>query len=462
MTQSFQCPNCHAPLEYDEDRAAATVRCEYCNSTVIVPEELRRAGRQPSMVSGMDQAVVLAETAMLVQRGEKIEAIKQVREAFGMGLKEAKDVVDAIERHETVHLGEISAGSVRIDVASGAGYPVTSGQAARSPWLRIGCVVLVLLIVGSFVVPLLLGGGALWWAGSQVKESGAIEAVQQVLEGTAVSVNEPTVPNVTETPAFAQIVLQFGGEEGVGPGFFNDTRRIAVDGAGNIYTGDYSNGRIQVFDADGNFLSQINAGEDLYMVAMTVDRNGVVYVAKADQVLRFDGVTGAALDPLPLKIRVGTMTTAPDGSVIIVAEDRLLRLDGRGSVTLDLADPFADIADFGATFDDVAVDGAGNLYVLGADTVYKLDSNGRFVNRIGSRGDGDDQFSTPPSSLAVDGQGRIYVNDFDGIKVFDGNGRYLDMIPFNGVAFDMLFTTQNQLLVMDRNGNRVLTYQLNQ
>jgi hypothetical protein len=157
-----------------------------------------------------------------------------------------------------------------------------------------------------------------------------------------------------------------------------------------------------------------------------------------------------------------TMATAPDGSLIIVAEDRLLRLNEQGSVMLDLANPFADIADFGTTYGDVAADGAGNIYVLGSDTVYKLDGNGRFVNRFGSRGDGDDQFQGSATSLAVDGQGRVYVNDFAGIKVFDGDGRYLATFPFNGVAFDMLFTTQNQLLVMDRNGNQVLTYELSQ
>lgn len=460
MTQSFQCPNCHAPLEYDEVHAAATVRCEYCGSTVIVPEVLRGAVRKP--VSGMNQAFVLAEAAQLVQRGQKIEAIKRVREAFGMGLKEAKDVADAIERHETVHLGEMSAGSAQIGMASGSTYPPVQVQTARSPWLRIGCALLVLLIVGAFVVPFLLSGGIMWWVGSQAEEAGVFEVVEQALEGTAVFPSISTDSIAPEEPAFAQVVQQFGGQEGIGPGFFNDTRRLAVDGAGNIYAGDYSNGRIQVFDAAGNFLSQMNVGEDVYMTSMTVDRQGIVYVGYRQQILRFDGTTGAALDPLPYQMDARTMATAPDGSLVIMAEERLLRLDAQGNVVLDLADPFAAIADFAMTYEDVAVDGAGNIYVLGSETVYKLDGNGRFINRFGSRGDGEDQFRGSATSLAVDGQGRVYVNDFAGIKVFDGNGRYLATIPFNGVAFDMLFTTQNQLLVMDRNGNQVLTYELSQ
>ena len=54
------------------------------------------------------------------------------------------------------------------------------------------------------------------------------------------------------------------------------------------------------------------------------------------------------------------------------------------------------------------------------------------------------------------------MNDFWGIKVFEGNGRYLDMIDSPGVTFDMIVTDQNDLLVMDRNGNQVRKYQLNQ
>jgi ribosomal protein L7/L12 len=38
------------------------------------------------------------EITALVARGSKIEAIKRVRELTGLGLKEAKDYVDALER----------------------------------------------------------------------------------------------------------------------------------------------------------------------------------------------------------------------------------------------------------------------------------------------------------------------------------------------------------------------------
>lgn len=466
MPQSFECPNCHAPLEFNSKRPSATVRCEYCGSTVIVPDSLRGV-RQPSEV-GMDQAYVLAEVAQLLQNGRKIEAVKQVREAFGMGLKDAKDVVDAIERHETVHLGEMSMGSVKVGVSEMGERPLSQPKTGGSSCLRTIFVLIALMLVGvgALIAFVTLSDSETFLTESQ--EESIRQRVEEALEGTPVSIEVSDIEIVMPTiealevaaSEYAEEVQQFGGEEGVGPGFFNDTRRLAVDAQGNIYTGDYNGGRIQVFDADGNFLSQLNVGQDHYMTAMTVDRNGVVYVGEGFDILRFDGETGAALDLLPYELLVRTMTTAPDGSVIVMGRERLLRLDAQGNVTLDLPDAFAEIPDFATTREDVEVDGLGNIYVLGSETIYKLDANGRFITRIGSKGDGADQFMTSPTAIAVDGKGRIYANDFNGILVFDENGRYLDTIPMSGVAFDMLVTTQNQLLVMDRNGNRVVTFDL--
>jgi ribosomal protein L7/L12 len=62
--------------------------------------ELIEAGKPPKPGEpaslGDDQA--LQEVSSLVRQGRKIEAIKRYREATGLGLKEAKDAVDALER----------------------------------------------------------------------------------------------------------------------------------------------------------------------------------------------------------------------------------------------------------------------------------------------------------------------------------------------------------------------------
>src|SRR6188768_1011873 len=52
--------------------------------------------------------------------------------------------------------------------------------------------------------------------------------------------------------------LKTWGSTGAGPGQFNGVRGIASDAAGNIYVADAGNKRIQVFDGEGTFKSQIS------------------------------------------------------------------------------------------------------------------------------------------------------------------------------------------------------------
>ena len=453
MLQSFECPNCQATLDYDAQTESLTVRCNYCSSTVIVPDSLRKRRGQTSQ-----QTQILAEIVQLVQNGRKIEAIKQFREAFNVGLKEAKDVIDAIERHEDIHLGGTSFHTEAVQVSTYTTTPTVKITGGRT-----GCIVGVALLVIGVIIA---AGFFIAIPATTIGTAAIVEGISSAAESNLETSSETILEEATPEPQFAEVVLQFGGEEGIGPGFFNDTRRLAVDGKGNIYTGDYSGGRIQVFDAEGNFIATWNAGDDLLMSSMTVDRSGTMYILLVKGVEKYDGMTGVFLGTVMLpdsqSTRFETAGTGPDGSIYLVGDNRLVRLDSNDNVTLDITDPFTNIPDFATTNEDVTVDGAGNIYVLGRETIYKLNSQGQFIDQIGSKGEADDQFFTSPTSLAVDGQGRIFVYDFNGIKVFEGNGRYLATIESPGVAFDMTITDENDLFVMDRNGNEVRKYRLNQ
>src|SRR5882672_10051331 len=46
MTLTFHCPNCNAPLDYDGGQNFI-VKCSHCNSSVVVPEDLRPAKPEP-------------------------------------------------------------------------------------------------------------------------------------------------------------------------------------------------------------------------------------------------------------------------------------------------------------------------------------------------------------------------------------------------------------------------------
>lgn len=95
MLDSLNCPSCHASLDLPENLTQPIVKCPYCSTTVIVPEELRQSQKRAEGSQSYDRGV--AEILELIQSGNKIEAIKQYRQLFNVGLKEAKDAVDALE-----------------------------------------------------------------------------------------------------------------------------------------------------------------------------------------------------------------------------------------------------------------------------------------------------------------------------------------------------------------------------
>jgi DNA-binding beta-propeller fold protein YncE len=72
------------------------------------------------------------------------------------------------------------------------------------------------------------------------------------------------------------------GERGTGPGQFNIPHTIAADAKGNVYVGDRTNKRIQVFDADGNFLKQFANVEQPWAICITPGPNQVLYSSDAN------------------------------------------------------------------------------------------------------------------------------------------------------------------------------------
>jgi hypothetical protein len=89
------------------------------------------------------------------------------------------------------------------------------------------------------------------------------------------------------------------GSRGRGPGQFEDVHTIQVDHQGNVYVGDRSNRRIQVFDNDGNFKTMyinvgapwaicITPGQHQYLYSSTststtdMNENGEIYKMEMD------------------------------------------------------------------------------------------------------------------------------------------------------------------------------------
>jgi DNA-binding beta-propeller fold protein YncE len=265
----------------------------------------------------------------------------------------------------------------------------------------------------------------------------------------------PGPPAKESGNSFANVLLKFG-SEGIGPGMFTDARSIAVDGAGRIYVGEYTGGRIQVFDPAGKFITQWSIGDRKTILrGLAADRKGVVYVAHGGGIHRYQGETGEKLGQLDYE-RSGfdDVAAAADGGLVAAwhsNRDDIVRFDSNGKAIRTIPAAISSASGDSELSMRVAIDGAGYIYALGRfnNAVFKFAPDGKFMNRFGSSGDQSGQFRAA-YSIAVDGYGRVYVGDIKGIQVFDANGRYLTTVGQKGMAFGMVFNDKNELFVIAR------------
>ena len=569
MSQTFQCPNCGAPLDYDGG-SDPVIPCPYCKSTVVVPEELHtaRSGSGTFTTSvGMglgnllqpEKIAHLREIGRLVRQGQKVEAVKLYREIFGAELQEAQDAIDqlaagnaiaithtsqqpsrdnpfptqdarveaeirqilqdngkiaAIKRYREVFDTGLLESKVAVEFLEKNGHLpnpsspiwhliVSDAPGASEKNQALGEVI-SLAQSGQLEAAI-----AQFQQAFNASPTEAHQAVQSFNTSSSVSVSPPinitpssldasskralkTAAGVTggisclwvllfvgfilltvfvpvflaltssggplegvwaryNPIAFARVIESFGGE-GSGPGLFDDPRLIAVNPAGEVFVADYSDGRVQKFDASGKFQFLWNTGDDSYLNGLGTDRSGNVYVLNRGKIWKYDGSTGKLLGQLASDSERSfdaLATTLDGGLVAAVDSEDILRFNADGQVVFSLADAGVALSGKPESINDIAVDGLGNIYLIGDDTgtIYKYAPDGQLLARFGSEGDEPGQFRAP-ETIAVDGQGRIYVSDFKGIQVFATDGRYLGKFNVQGFAHGLDFTDQGELWVV--------------
>jgi ribosomal protein L7/L12 len=100
----LQCPNCGAPVDF---AGGTQTTCSFCRSQLYLSaDSVKVSSVLSDLLEGKPapEGIDVQQIQELVRAGKKIEAIKLVRAQTGLGLKEAKDAVEAIERGETVEL----------------------------------------------------------------------------------------------------------------------------------------------------------------------------------------------------------------------------------------------------------------------------------------------------------------------------------------------------------------------
>lgn len=448
----------------------------------------------------IDDAATDGEIRRLAQSGKKIEAIKLYRQTYGLGLKESKEAVEFFITSGVLPTPQTAGASQMTDLLSETGamldiagflqsgdhesaaqryaqaFNVTLEQANQA--LQGASQTLVVAGPGVPIQTGSLGAEQRRAAAAVVGAAGAAGGISCFALGiTALVILSIVVPvffalasqggpleglwTRVNPLAFARLEHSFG-EEGSGAGLLDDPRSLAVDAAGSVFVANYSDGRIQKFDASGRYQMLWNIGAEQYVQGIAVDRAGYVYAVYRGKISKFDGDDGRFIGEIihPQEHWFEAVAATADGGLVaVVNTEDVLRYNADGQVDFSLAETGQQQTGSPDGVDDVVVDGVGNIYLLSdEDYVQVYSPTGRLLSRFGSDGDEQGQFRAP-QDLAVDGQGRVYVSDINGIQVFASDGRYLDFISVEGVAFGMVFDEQGYLWLVS-NRPRVMKYHI--
>jgi hypothetical protein len=447
MPEALKCPSCAAPLDYPAS-GGTTMHCPYCNSTVVLPGAAQQTTPENDIAAALapllGNAMDIPQIADLLKSGRKIEAIKIIRQTSGASLIQAKQAID-----------NLASGGHNIPPISS--YSSSGATKLASNGMKIGCGVLMTIIPLTVL-------SAMFFARSMRKQ----------LTPPAPPTWVPTIvlpAPAPVVPTFAHVTVEFG-TEGIGAGQFKDSRSIAVDGRGHIYVGEYSDGRVQVFGADGKFMSEWSIGRNKSLMNLAADRHGTVFAVTPGHIFCYEGVTGLQMgeaqtthDDVPVDYT--DAFAALDGNIYTIDGNSnivILSPDGIIKNTIKAAQNVGE----DVSFFRIVVLPTGEIYMLDRTKgVFKFAPDGRYINRFGGGSeDADPAHPTPghltsPNNMAIDGKGRIYVSD-DGpaVQVFSSDGQYLDSFGGQDVVFGLAINDQNEIFACYRNKHTIRKFVL--
>ena len=299
------------------------------------------------------------------------------------------------------------------------------------------------------------------------------------------STSEPSEIEIRTTPLptmvqFARLAMVFG-NEGDQPGQFDDARHIAVDEQGNIFVADYTSGRINKFDPQGNFLQLIqvqppDGNTDVYTYAIATDGSGHLYVASNGNILKYSTASGDLLSTIPdqwPELYYDSVLVGPDGNLYatngMAGADDVIILNPKG----DLLAHWTDIIDT-VNHDDpslelvTGVSHSGMVYILSpfGYKVYGYNPDGTFNFSFGEEGEHAGQLSLSTGMLAVTQQDYLVISEAYRVDLYDQEGTYLgktfsiDYQVAGGSMYGMTMDAHGDLYYIS-SGGKVLKYDMN-
>ncbi len=468
MSETFSCPNCTASLTHD-GQDHLTVQCAYCNTTVIVPEELRPSAYRPNYEPLLAHEADLHHIVQLINEGRWGEATALFQQSYGLDKDDAADAVTRLASGLTMATNRIDTGLAPV---SQNPPPQQKPQpkpksAPPAPQSRrgAGCFVFFMLLIAAV-------GGALYtitasFSSTEIdqmiaditSEDGEIDLNALATLAPSEQIEELIEFGIIE-PSVSSPILVETGERGIGLGQLNFPGAVATNPEGEIFIADRDTKRIQKFTPNGVAENSWTITEDHVIFDMEVAADGTLYLLQRDDIFRYDSETGEQLGQV---VYSGDRIVSWDG-MALSSEGELFAVNGMGDYVVHFNTDgqaigiIANAEDIpGAEgFDNITIDNAGNLYVIGAadnelgdrqDVVFKFNASGEYISRFGHSSDQPEGFVGIIGAIVVDNQGNIYISDFQGIKVFNNEGTFIDLIEVQGYAGRMTINNNGELVV---------------
>ena len=253
---------------------------------------------------------------------------------------------------------------------------------------------------------------------------------------------------------------------GSAPGVFQMPTQMTVDSAGNSYTVDLFNYRVQKFDPSGHFAANFVDGPSR---AIGIWKNQFLLLAKVNGVEVYDLANNFlarwdSFDGVPYSPGYAQITTDAANEIWLTddANNRVIKLDGDGNFLFSLNAP--------GLFDNpsaVAVDSQNRVYI--ADQwPSDLARIRTFANADGSYlATFPDQTIRGATQLWIDASDRIYATDRfrSTVRVYDTAGNVLGDLLDPGAApgqakqpAGIAIGPSGELLVSDAENSRVMRY----